>query len=79
MMERYTVLEIDEMRSAIKRYAFHPLSSYDPKERIIEVEEMLRTYLLASVPYEGFETALKERYLGWKKKLEEAMEKRKAK
>jgi hypothetical protein len=46
---KYSVSEIDEMRMTIRNHWFYGRGSYKPHERGIEVEEILRTYMIAGV------------------------------
>lgn len=58
MAERkYSVSEIDSMRNTISSYGWAPNSgAYYPADRAMEIEERLRTYMIAGVePTELFQ------------------------
>lgn len=50
MERRYSVSEIDGMREAVKRYGWMANSgSYYPTDRAREIEDRVRTYMLAGI------------------------------
>lgn len=56
IQKKYSVSEIDEMRELIKCNWFYDWShSYDPAKRSIQIEEILRTYMMAGISIEEIE------------------------
>lgn len=59
----YTVSEVDRMRKAITDYGFPIGVSYYPVDRAKEVEERIRTYMVAGVDVADLEEALRDAYM----------------
>lgn len=63
MIERaYTVAEIDTMRLTITHYGWPGGGSYYPAQRAAEIEDRLRTYMIAGVEPEDLNTELVAAY-----------------